>query len=334
MNLIKKKKFYLIAEIGNNHEGSIENAIKLVKAAKKSGADAVKFQTFIADDYIHNKQIERYKRLKKFQLKFSEFLFLKKLTHKLKLNFISTPLDKKSAKFISTISDAVKIASGDNDNIQLINECLKNCKSMILSTGFANIDQINKVYKNIKFLKGNSFIKNKFSLLHCTSSYPTKIIDTNLKAINTMQKNFDCEIGLSDHTIDYQSCIYAAFMGVKIFEKHFTLDNNFSNFIDHKVSLNPENFYLLYKKMLETQKILGTGIKKCHKSEENFLKNSKRSLIAKINLKKGQILKDEYFKVLRPMYSNSADININIKNKRILKDLKKDFHLSKNHIKI
>ena len=95
MKLIENKKFFLIAEIGNNHEGSIKNAIKLVKQAKISGADAVKFQTFIINDYIHINQKERYSRLKKFQLTFNQFLHLKKLSHKLGLKFISTPLDLK-----------------------------------------------------------------------------------------------------------------------------------------------------------------------------------------------------------------------------------------------
>ena len=208
MKLLGKKKIFLIAEIGNNHEGSISNAIKLVKKAKNSGADAVKFQTYLVEDYIHLKQEERYSRLSKFQLSFNQFYNLKKLSHKLGLKFISTPLDLKSAKFISEISDAVKIASGDNDNFELIKESSKKCKSLIISTGFADMKLTNKIYKYIKFIKGNSFIKNKFSLLHCTSSYPAKIIDTNLLAIRAMQKKFDCEIGLSDHTISYESCIF------------------------------------------------------------------------------------------------------------------------------
>ena len=332
MKLLNKKKFFLIAEIGNNHEGSIQNAIKLVKAAKKSGADAVKFQTYLIDDYIHNKKTERYNRLKKFQLTFSEFLYLKKLSHKLNLKFISTPLDKKSAKFISKISDAVKISSGDNDNFQLIKESLKNCKSMILSTGFADMKLVNKIYRYILLKKGISFIKNKFALLHCTSSYPAEIHNLNLNAINSMKKKFDCEIGLSDHTTDYLSCIYAAFMGVKIFEKHFTLNNNFSTFIDHKVSLNPQNFNMLSKKMIEAQKILGNGVKKIHKSEKKFFKNSKRSLVSIKNLKKGEVIKKEYFKSLRPMYANAIEINQDLKNKKLKKNIFKNQYLTKSHI--
>ena len=332
MKLLNKKKFFLIAEIGNNHEGSIKNAIKLVKAAKKSGADAVKFQTYLIDDYIHNKKTERFNRLNKFQLTFSEFSYLKNLSHKLNLKFISTPLDTKSAKFISKISDAVKISSGDNDNFQLIKESLKNCKSMILSTGFADIQLVNKIYKYVLFKKGIFFIKNKFALLHCTSSYPAEIGNLNLNAINSMKKKFDCEIGLSDHTTDHLSCIYAAFMGVKIFEKHLTLNNNFSSFIDHKVSLNPKNFSLLKKKMIETQKILGSGVKKVHVSEKKFFKNSKRSLIAIKDLKKGEFIKRKYFKSLRPLYKNAIGINLDFKNKRLKKNILKNQYLTKNHI--
>lgn len=333
MKLIENKKFFLIAEIGNNHEGSIKNAIKLVKQAKISGADAVKFQTFIINDYIHINQKERYSRLKKFQLTFNQFLHLKKLSHKLGLKFISTPLDLKSAKFISQISDAVKIASGDNDNFDLIKEAAKKCKSLIISTGFADIRLTKKIYNFIKSIKGKDFVKNNFSLLHCTSSYPAKLNDTNLSAIKIMQKKFDCEIGLSDHTTGIESCFYAAFMGVRIFEKHFTLSNTFSSFIDHKVSLNPKNFKNLRKKLNDAQIVLGDGIKKLQECEEKFLLNSKRSLVAKCNLKKGTKLNKKYFKVIRPGYPDSIDINFNFKNISLRENLVKNQHLSIFHIK-
>jgi N,N'-diacetyllegionaminate synthase len=333
MKLIENKKFFLIAEVGNNHEGSINNAIKLVKEAKKSGADAVKFQTYLIEDYIHKKQKERYERLKKFQLTFTQFFKLKELSHKLGLKFISTPLDLKSAKFISKISDAVKIASGDNDNNSLLEESLKNCKNLIISTGFADLKLTNKIFNKVKYTKGKLFVKKKFALLHCTSSYPSKITEINLKALDIMKKKFNCEIGLSDHTKDYKSCIYAAFMGVRLFEKHFTLDNNFSNFIDHKVSLNPKNFRLLKDKIEETQLILGNGIKKIQNCEKKFFNNSKRSLIAKKLIKKGKKLSIRDFKLLRPRYDDSIDINTNLQGQILLKDIYKDQHLTYKYLK-
>ena len=333
MKLIEGKKFFLIAEIGNNHEGSMKNAIKLVKQAKISGADAVKFQTFILNDYIHIDQKERHSRLKKFQLTFNQFLYLKKLSQKLGLKFISTPLDLKSAKFISQVSDAVKIASGDNDNFELIEEASKKCKSIIISTGFADMKLTKKIYNFIISLKGKDFVKNNLSLLHCTSSYPANLKDTNLSAIKIMQKKFDCEIGLSDHTTGIESCFYATFMGVRIFEKHFTLSNSFSNFIDHKVSLNPKKFKTLRAKINQAHIIMGDGIKKLQNSEKNFFYNSKRCLVAKKFIKKGNILKKSDFKLLRPKYPDSVSINVNLENKIILNDIHKNQYLNHKHLK-
>jgi sialic acid synthase SpsE len=141
-NFNLKKKVFIIAEVGNNHEGNFNLAKKLVNLAAKAGADAIKFQTFKTENFIRKKDIKRYKQLKKFELSYEQFKSLKKLAHEKKLKFISTPLDMESANFLIKNVDLIKIASGDNNFFPLIDNVLESKKSIIISTGMTNISQI------------------------------------------------------------------------------------------------------------------------------------------------------------------------------------------------
>lgn len=144
-NFNPKKKVFIIAEIGNNHEGNISIAKKLVVSAAKAGADAVKFQTFITEDFVNENNTKRFKQLKKFQLSFYDFKILKKLAHKHNLLFISTPLDIKSVNFLSNEVDLIKIASGDNNFQYLIEKAIATNKKIIISTGMSNSSDIDNL---------------------------------------------------------------------------------------------------------------------------------------------------------------------------------------------
>ena len=238
MNLNKLKKTFIIAEIGNNHEGSFNVACKLIKEAKKAGVDAVKFQTFETKNYVNKNDFERFKRLKKFQLTKEEFYKLSLLAKNNNLKFISTPFDINSAIFLNKIIDYFKISSGDNNYYQLIEKVLKFKKNTIISTGLLNFKGTINLYKFIKKLK---FDNSKIAFLHCVSSYPTEDKEANLLSISLLKKNFPFTIGYSDHTLGIHAAIAATVIGAKIIEKHFTLDNNYSKFRDHQLSLNPVN---------------------------------------------------------------------------------------------
>ena len=192
MNLNKLKKTFIIAEIGNNHEGSFNVACKLIKEAKKVGVDAVKFQTFETKNYINQNDFERFKRLKKFELTKEEFYKLSLLAKNNNLKFISTPFDINSAIFLNKIVDYFKIASGDNNYYQLIEQVLKFKKNTIISTGLLNFKEIINLYKFIKLLKFNN---SKIAFLHCVSSYPTKDKEANLLSISFLKKEFPFTIG-------------------------------------------------------------------------------------------------------------------------------------------
>ena len=308
MNLNFTKPF-IIAEIGNNHEGNLNNAIKLIDKSKSAGADAVKFQTYKIENYISRSQPERYKRLRKFQLSFSDFHQLQKYTHKKNMKFISTPLDLESANFLKKICDILKIASGDNNYFQLIKNIFQSTKPIILSTGMTDMNELKKTLQFINKIKGKNFLNSKFSLLHCIASYPTSFNEANIETINTLKKLFKCQVGLSDHCRSNLPALVSLGMDVRIFEKHITLSNDFSDFIDHKVALNPKDFGNYVQSIRNAFLTIGKAREKIFNSEKNTLTNNRRSLYAKKNITKGQKVDNSNSLALRPHKKSSININ-------------------------
>ena len=166
MNLNNLKKTFIIAEIGNNHEGSFNVACKLIKEAKKAGVDAVKFQTFETKNYVNQNDVKRFKRLKDFELTKEEFYKLSLVAKNNNLKFISTPFDINSAIFLNKIVDCFKISSGDNNYYQLIEQVLKFKKNTIISTGLLNFKETINLYK---FIKKSKFNNSKIAFLYCVS---------------------------------------------------------------------------------------------------------------------------------------------------------------------
>ena len=186
-NLISKP--FIVAEIGNNHEGSINNAIKLIKSAKRSGADAVKFQIFDPNKYSSPKDKNRIKQLKKFALKKKDIIYLKKQCDKLKIIFFATPFDIKSASLLNNIQSFFKISSGDNNYYDLLKKVRSFKKPIIISTGLTDIKNISKV---VKYFKKFDFYKKKENLciMHCVSAYPASNAKINLNSITYLKKKF------------------------------------------------------------------------------------------------------------------------------------------------
>ena len=330
MNLNKLKKTFIIAEIGNNHEGSFNVACKLIKEAKKVGVDAVKFQTFETKNYINQNDFERFKRLKKFELTKEEFYKLSLLAKNNNLKFISTPFDINSAIFLNKIVDYFKIASGDNNYYQLIEQVLKFKKNTIISTGLLNFKEIINLYKFIKLLKFNN---SKIAFLHCVSSYPTKDKEANLLSISFLKKEFPFTIGYSDHTLGIHAAIAATVIGAKIIEKHFTLDNNYSKFRDHQLSLNPVNMKHLVDSIRSVEYMMGKEQKIIQLSEKKNLSSMRRSLYLSKNINKNSKIKAKDVSIVRPFVSlqpldlnkvigKTAKVNLDINMPFFLRNLK------------
>lgn len=245
------RKKFLIAEAGINHNGKISEAIKLVNYAKRSGADAIKFQT-----YITNKRVKKtnpaYNILKQCELKFSEFEKIKKYCDKKKIIFFSTPFDIESVNFLEKLKVKLyKVASFDISNFQLLNKIVSTKKPTIISTGMASLSEITKTY--------NLFKKNKvdLALLHCISSYPNKETTSYLSNITFLKKKYKCPIGFSDHTNGITTSIYSYLMGANIIEKHFMVSKK-SKCVDAPVSIDPAKFKAMKNEIDKINKIILT----------------------------------------------------------------------------
>ncbi|WP_433749060.1 N-acetylneuraminate synthase [Falsibacillus pallidus] len=296
---------YIIAEAGVNHNGSIEMAEKLIEAAYYAGADAVKFQTFksellvsksaqkadyqLTDESDGDKQFDMLKGL---ELTFEEFAHLQRVCHSKGIEFLSTPFDIESARFLNNLGlHAFKIGSGDLTNLPLLAEIGSFQKPLILSTGMSNLADIEDAIHSIRH--------PAIALLHCTSSYPAPYDELNLLAIPAMKHAFQKIVGYSDHTSGMEAAVSSISIGAKIIEKHITLDRLLPG-PDHKASLTPEQFAEYTAAIRRTEKMLGDGKKRCMPSEKNTRTAARKSLIASSPLCSGDIISPDTLTIKRP----------------------------------
>ena len=260
------KSNFLIAEIGINHNGNLNQAFKLIDAAKKGLADAVKFQTYTTEKRV-KKNSPIFKILKKCELRLEDFYKLKKYCEKKKIIFFSTPFDNESVIFLNKIKVPMfKISSFDIGNTDLIKEIIKTKKPTIISTGMASIKEINNSYQ--KFRKNNVPI----SLLHCISSYPNLEKNSYLSNIKDLKNKFNCTIGLSDHTNKIKTSIYSYISGARIFEKHFYLGKR-HKCVDAPVSIDSIKMKELKEELSNIDNIFGKiryGIRKGEEFASQF----------------------------------------------------------------
>jgi len=321
-NFDLKKKVFIIAEVGNNHEGNFSIAKKLVRLAAKAGADAVKFQTFRTENFIRKKDIKRFKQLKKFELSYEQFKSLKKLAHINKIKFISTPLDLESADFLIKNADLIKIASGDNNFFPLIEKVLKSKKSIIISTGMINALQIKDLTNYIYKVIGKKSAEKRIALLHCVTNYPVEDEFANLRSVEYLIKNSKLTIGYSDHTIGNEACIAAVAMGAKVIEKHFTINKKFSKFRDHALSADYIDLKNIVTGIRKVEKQLGRFNKEIQKPEKKLIKIVRRAAYADKDIFPGEKISLKNTKFLRPALTSNF---FNLK-KIIGKKIKKTFY--------
>ena len=321
-NLIKKKKYLIVAEAGNNHEGNIKNAYKLIDQAVKGRADAIKFQTFNTEMYVSVNEKIAYKKLKKFQLKPDDFKKLFSYAKKKKIILFSTPFDIKSADYLNKFQNVFKISSGDNNFYDLIKKVCSYKKSLIVSTGLTNLEDIVDIEKNIY-----RFWKNKdygLSFTHCVSSYPALADELNLRSIISMNEKTrkNTIIGYSDHSIGIEACYLSYVLGAKVLEKHFTFDKNFSSFRDHHLSANYIDLLNLRKKIEATTIYLGSKNKRIQKSEKLNLSKMRRSYALKRDREKGFLIKKSDLVFIRPKNKYQISDFRKVINKKLKKNKK------------
>ncbi len=323
---MRVKKTFIIAEIGNNHEGSFNNAKKMLKLAKKAGADAVKFQTYSTQEFINPSQKKSFHRLKKFQLSIKEFKKLQIIAKKIKIKFITTPLDINSLKKIQKYLNAIKIASSDNNFYYLIELAIKTKKEVIISLGLTNSkDVLILKRKIISLIKKYNFSYQKISFLHCVTNYPVQDEDVNLKVIESLKKILKpFKVGYSDHSIGNEACLAAVSLGASMIEKHFTINKKFSSFRDHKLSADYDDMKNLVISIRKIEKQLGVKEKKINKIEKSYLKILRRATYAKIDLKKNFKISENVISFQRPQNIYSSLDPKKILGKTLKKNVKKN----------
>lgn len=324
-----KSKPFVIAEAGVNHNGSLEIAKKLVIGSKKAGADAIKFQSFIAENLVKknapkvpyqvdkkNSSETHFQMLKKLELSFEKQRKLLFFCKRLNIEFISTPFDIQSALYLKKLGvKTIKVSSGDLTDFPLHETISKFNKDTIISTGMANMDEIERTFKLYKN-------KSKVSLLHCVSNYPAAINSQNLKAIQLMKNKFKCKVGYSDHTVGDLSSVIAVSDGAEIIEKHITLDNRMKG-PDHKASMELKDLESFIYKLKNVNLARGKEEKKCQVEESKTKKISRKSLYFSKNLSKGHKLKKNDFITLRPSKGLDPFYIKKLINKKLKKNVKK-----------
>ncbi|MFH1326442.1 MAG: N-acetylneuraminate synthase [Candidatus Falkowbacteria bacterium] len=324
---------FIIAEAGVNHNGSLKNALKLVDVAVKAGADAVKFQTFKAEEVVIVKgEMAEYQKknigktesqiamLKKLELKEKFYQPIIQYCKKKKIIFLSTPHGGfKSVDFLQAIKvPAFKFGSGELTNLPLLQYAAKFNKPMILGTGMATLPEVKEAIKSIKAV-GN----RKIITLHCTTNYPCPFDEVDLQAIQTMMKKLDVLVGYSDHTLGTQVPIMAVTMGACVIEKHFTLDKNMPG-PDHKASAEPVELKDMVDKIRKVEIILGSGVKHPNKSETPMIKTVRKSLVALTNIKQGETLTKRNIGIKRPGTGLAPKMYFKILGKKAKQDIKAD----------
>lgn len=298
----------IIAEAGVNHNGSLENAKKMIKAAKFAGADYVKFQTFVAKDLVskYAEKAEYQKKstgveesqlsmLEKLSLTYDDFEVLKKYSEEHGIGFISTPFDLESIDFLLQLDmDFWKVPSGEITNLPYLEKIGKTGKRVILSTGMSTIDEIEEA---VAILEKNG--ASDVELLHCNTQYPTPFEDVNLNAMLDIKEKLGKKVGYSDHTMGIEVPIAAVAMGAEIIEKHFTLGRNMDG-PDHKASLEPDELKAMVEAIRNIEKALGDKEKRVTESEKNNIIVARKSIVAKCAIKEGEIFSKENLTTKRP----------------------------------
>lgn len=262
---------YCIAEIGINHNGSLSQAIELVKAAKRAGADAAKFQTYVTEKRAPKNNQEIFDILKKNELSHRDFLTLKECADDVGIEFFSTAFDEESIDILEDIGvETYKLASFDVSNTALLKAVSKTQKSIIFSTGMATLDEIQNAYNIL------DIPNDKLGILHCVSSYPLAVESCQLSNIYSLSERYDCRVGYSDHTKTIDIPLYAVCAGAKIIEKHFYLHDQ-HECIDEPVSITEEDFLQMITKIRLLEKIISKpefGIKDAEKAAIQFKRTS------------------------------------------------------------
>lgn len=319
---MSKRKVYIIAEAGVNHNGDMELAKKLVREGAEAGVNAVKFQTFRPENVVTQTaekaayqkvttgtQGSQLEMLQKLTLQDKDHLELQELCRKCGVDFISTPFDSDSLRFLTTELDMpfIKVPSGEITNAPFLLEIANTGKPVVLSTGMATLGEVERAlavlsygylktdfpssYQEVQNVyvssEGQNVLRDKVKLLHCTTQYPATASQANLKAMDTMERAFGLPVGYSDHTEGIAVPVAAVARGAVIIEKHFTLDKTLPG-PDHKASLELDELRHMVKAIRAVEQSIGNGVKIPAPEEVPNINIARKSLVAANDIAKGE----------------------------------------------
>jgi N,N'-diacetyllegionaminate synthase len=307
---LKLQPTIIIAEAGVNHNGSIDLAKKLIDVAVNAGVDFVKFQTFNADtlvtrtadkaDYqkeLTNANESQFEMIKKLELDRKKHQKLIDYCKHIDIEFLSTAFDHDSVDLLDELNiPFFKIPSGEITNLPYLRHVGKKGKPIIMSSGMSRLDEVRDA---LNLLIKSGAEKEQITILHCNTEYPTPMKDVNLKAMLTIQDKLGVKIGYSDHTLGIEVPIAAVALGATVIEKHFTLDRNLPG-PDHVASLEPDELKQMVNAIRNLEKAMGDGIKKPSKSETKNIAIARKSIVARMSIKKGELFTEENLAVKRP----------------------------------
>lgn len=298
----------IIAEAGVNHNGSMLLARRMVEQAREAGADYIKFQTFqpekLVSRYAHKAEYQKettgnqesqLKMLEKLALTREDFRELKAYCEQVGIGFLSTPFDLESIDFLEKLGmDFWKLPSGEVTNLPYLIRIAGNGWPIVMSTGMCLLQEIGEA---LEWLKRSG--AGQITLLHCNTQYPTPMEDVNLRAMEALRRQFGLPVGYSDHTLGIEVPIGAAALGAVVLEKHFTLDKTMEG-PDHRASLEPAELKAMVKAVRNIELALGNGEKRLTPSERGNVSVARKSIVARTDIRKGQLFTRENLTVKRP----------------------------------
>ena len=299
-DMFENDHIYIIAEAGVNHNGRLDLALKLCDEAKKANADAVKFQTWKTEKIITKNLIQadyqskntgivqsQFEMLKTLELKYDDFVEIKRHCEIIGIEFLSTPDEEDSLDFLIELGvPLIKIGSGDITNNPYLKYIGSKKMPIIISTGMSYLGDVERAYNILKDAGAT-----EIAILHCTTNYPCPFEEVNLSAMKTLQQALKCTVGYSDHTLGIEVSVAAVAMGAKIIEKHFSLDKNMEG-PDHLASLNPKEFTCLVQSIRNIEKALGNGIKEPNESEKKISQVVRKRIVAKQAITKNDVFSE------------------------------------------
>lgn len=329
---------FIIAEAGVNHNGDLELAHQLIDVAVSAGADAVKFQTFLADKLTSKTAPKaqyqkastdtaetQYEMLKKLEISNEAHFELVSYATAKGIQFMSTPFDIESVTLLADTLNlpVLKISSGDLTNAPLLLKAAGTNKEIIISTGMSDLSEIEtalgvlafgylgmndpsiRAFKDAYYSEvGRALVRERVTILHCTTEYPALFEEVNLRVMDTLRNAFGLRVGFSDHTPGIAVPLAAVARGARVIEKHFTLDKNMPG-PDHKASLDPNELKAMIQAIRQVEASLGQSYKIPVPSEMKNINVARKSLVAALDIKEGEAFTDKNLTVKRPGYGIS-----------------------------